>query len=349
MDNTETPERSAEERTPFTAYSDATDRQAASRYEGGADTSQLSDHDASTVMARDYYPEDIPRGLAPVLELPEEGYQGGPRLEVLSDTNGASLTPLTGVSSELQRMIADNPSSDSKGGIASGEEVDDTDPEDLETIWVTHGIAKTAIKTVLSERVHRHVREELQRNKKLNPTPLQRTQMVQNLAIVEAQRYAVKQEKRGSSTASITSTLSHYTYSPKVDTPDKERPMVASRPNSRASQRESVAPPTEVPQRRTATAITESTSQESGHFRPIRRPPPSNWRERVRLQRARNGALSAIGTSEGYLDHTTESVVKQESSHSTRRGDELITLRTRRTQVVGNTPITPMSQQHYPE
>ena len=162
MDNTKTLERSTEERTPFTAYSNATDRRATSRREGGADTSELSDYDMSTVTAWDHYPEDIPRGLAPVLELPEEGYQGGPRLEALSDTDGASLTPLTGVSSELQRMIADNPSSDSEGGIASGEEVDNTDPEDLETIWITHGIAKTAIKTVLSERVHRHVREELQ-------------------------------------------------------------------------------------------------------------------------------------------------------------------------------------------
>jgi hypothetical protein len=148
--------------------------------------------------------------------------------------------------------------------------------------------------------------------------------------------------------------------------------MVVSRPSSKLSQRESAAPPMEVPRQNMATVITESTSQESGLFRPAKRPPPSDWGDRLRLQRARNGALLANRTTEipdqevvfqgscpydmrerspppgGGVNPTTGSVVKQGSLHSTQRGDKLVTIRTRRAQFISNTSITPMSQQHYP-
>ena len=152
--------------------------------------------------------------------------------------------------------------------------------------------------------------------------------------------------------------------------------MVASRPSSRASMRESVAPLTEVPHKKATTVVTESTSQESGHHQTVRRPPPSNWGERVRLQRARNGALHNNGTTEildqqvifqdscpydmrerspppeGYGNCDADSAVKQESSPSadypTPKRDSLVTIRARHTHFVGNTSITPMSQQYYP-
>jgi hypothetical protein len=106
--------------------SDAMDRLAASEHERGTDTSAPSRHDMSTTTARD-------QNLAPILELPE-GYPGESRLEVSSNTNGASPTPLTGMSSELKRMTAGSPSSDPEEGVLSGEELEETDLEDLETI-----------------------------------------------------------------------------------------------------------------------------------------------------------------------------------------------------------------------
>ena len=80
-----------------------------------------------------------------------------PRREDSPYTRGADFTSLTGMSSEFHNLNMEGPGSDPDNGILSGEEADDSDPDGLSTIWAVHGIAKSAICEVLSERVYRHI------------------------------------------------------------------------------------------------------------------------------------------------------------------------------------------------
>ena len=198
--------------------------------------------------------------------------------------------------------------------------------------------------------------------------------MVCNLALIEAERYVRKREARGTSSVSVTSSVP-YQQLAAYDRKGK-RPMVASGSETKTSVKESMAPPTEVPQPGPTTVITVSTSQESGHFQPMNRPPPANWGERVRLQRARLGELKSNGYSnipdQGvmFMDSclydmrersppptnrsrdVAEPTVKDETSsfilHNHPEVGNLVTTCARHTHFIGNTSITPMSQQHYP-
>ena len=60
--------------------------------------------------------------------------QRRPRLEVSPYMLEADLTPLTGMSSELQRMSAESPNSDHGSGVGSGEELDDSESDGLPKI-----------------------------------------------------------------------------------------------------------------------------------------------------------------------------------------------------------------------
>jgi hypothetical protein len=243
---------------PFIVYHDVTGNQSLLDRQQEADTSEPPDQEGSGA-----------RTLPPILELPESQYQDEPRLEALPHTRGTDLTSLTGMSSE-QRMTASSPAPDSEARVISREEADESDLEGLSSIWATHEISKPAIIAVLTERVHRHVQAEVKLNKELDPSLERYARMVRHMAIIEATWYARKQERRGTSSVSITSSISYHSYASKVEIEDKEgrQPLVESRPSSRTSQKESEVPPMEVPRQKTTTVITDSLTQEHGHPRP---------------------------------------------------------------------------------
>ena len=190
---------------PFIVYRDVTDMPTTSNRALGIDTSQPVDDDTSYAVNQDN-PEYTLEGQArPSDELEESR----PRLEVSPDMRGADLTPLTGMSSELHRMSLGSLIADPERDIVSGDEADDSDTEGLSTIWAVNGVTKHAIIEVLTERVRRHIKEKVQRNDSLDPTPKEYARMVRNLAIIEAERYTRKKEARGTSVVSITSSLSH--------------------------------------------------------------------------------------------------------------------------------------------
>jgi len=247
--------------------------------------------------------------------------------------------------------------------IVSGDELHDSDAEDiLDSIWAVNHITKPAIITALNERVFRHLDAALALDKAKNPTGAEYTRMAQDLAMLEARRYTRKRATRGTSDVSITSSRSRASAGLSTTSDKKgKRPSLSATSPSRAS------PEIVIPN-----APTESTSQESGHQSAVIRPPPANWGERVRLQRARNGALSTIGISnipdqevifqdscpydmrsrspqdEDHGKRAAETTIKQESHRlsvpSTTRPEVALAKRARFT---GHTAVSPMSQQHY--
>jgi len=121
MDPPETPNSSqgtVETAAPYPAFHSASRRSNAHRNRGWSDTSRMS------TAGND------PMG-PPLIELPETGAQE----ETPPDTAGLGLTPLTGMSSELQGMSTRDQSPDPEEGAQSGEEISDSDNEtELSTV-----------------------------------------------------------------------------------------------------------------------------------------------------------------------------------------------------------------------
>jgi hypothetical protein len=339
-----------------------------------ADTSQREPDDSTFRGIR----PDVIVGLPPIVEHPDSG-QDADYEEVYPGTPGLGLTPLTGMSLELQGTSVGAQESDPEEGVASGNKLHDLEADDaLDSIWAVNEITNQSIIAALNERVYRHLNAALALDDEKNPDQKEYIRMAQTLAMLEARRYARKKLQRGTSDASITSSRSRTSAGPTTDRQKGKRPLRPP-PVSRAVSPEAGPAPSSseaVPLPVATTTITESTSQESGHHSTVIRPPPANWGDRVRLQRARNGALTAIGTTTipdqdvifqdscpydmrirsplgpepGTL--LADPAIKQESPRPSVPpvliGARGVTTRTKRTRFIGNTSITPMSQQHYP-
>jgi len=261
--------------------------------------------------------------------------------------------------------------------VVSGDELHDSDADDaLDAIWAVNEITNIAIITALNERVFRHLDVALALDKEKNLTNAEYTRMAQNLATLEARRYVKKRATRGTSNVSITSSRSRASAGqPRSDKQEGKRPSFGSTPSRQASPEIGSIPSDDgnTTSRVIPSVPTESTSQESGHRSTVMRPPPSNWGERVCLQRARNGALSTIGVTsipdqevifqdscpydmrarspqDGEQDVPTAGpAVKQDSQSLSAPSITRPTLtQTKRARFTGHTAVSPMSQQHYP-
>ena len=273
------------------------------------------------------------------------------------------------MSSELQGTSTGDRDSDPE--VPSGHELHDSDAEgELNAVWAFHRITNETIIAALTDRVYRHLNAVIKLDKR-SLTDDEYNQRANDLALLEARQYAKKRDRCGTSNASLTSSRSRAsTDSVAINRWEGKRPTVMRSPETG-----SPAPRTQNMASQATTIPTESTSQESGP-RSLVRPPPANWGERVRLQRARNGDLNTNGStsipdqevifqescpydmrarSPLAGDHdaqTTDAVVKEESVqppvHRTPRPLGEAANPMKRTRFIGNTSIIPMSQQYYP-
>ena len=168
----------------------------------GTDTSESRglDRAESGSFAAYPYPSTV---LPTIVELGST--EAVPHEAGLPGTPGMGLTPLTGMSSELQGTSAGSPESDPGDGVASGEELHDSADDRLDPVWAVNGITNGTIIAALNERVYRHLNAALALDEENHLNNEEYVQMAKNLALLEAWRYTRKKAQWGTSQVSITS------------------------------------------------------------------------------------------------------------------------------------------------
>ena len=230
----------------------------ARRNRGGVDTSP--NHD-------DIYQDDS-QNLHAIPELPDLGEVYG-TLDAVPDTP-AGLTPLTGMSSELQANMSRERSSNHSRDPSSEDETTDSDIERaLDAIWGMNNITNEKTMAALTSRVRRRLDQALQLDGDRNPTFKEYIKMAKRVATLQARRHVAKQRERGRDTVSV-STGSIHTPS-RDPTPDgrdrKRRVDPLGSPRIEPSKTEIVGP----------SGPTDSTSQESGPRPQFTLPPTAGW------------------------------------------------------------------------
>jgi hypothetical protein len=381
MDPPETPnlsQGSSETASPNTPFRNVTRRPSVDSDRARDDTSQQLLGSTSSLNDQGA-PSAVTLGLLPaIIEVSDTGDEGEPRTEVDVDTLGATPTPLTGMSSELleypQNMTED---SANESSVHTGEELDDSDVETtLEAVIASHNISKRSIIDALKERTLR-----LKEGGPISDHEYIR--IAREVANYEAGRYAAKRLLRGSRTPSITSSHGTAIMHAKafVAIGKRKEPELgfdndhyrSAGPSSSQQSKTEVVPP------ETKTVPTESMSMDEDQRAPFYKPPPADWRDRVNSQRARNHSQKEMGWTlipdqgvvfDGHIpydawardaqapggDKETNTEVKRESVkptlHPEPKTASLIEPHdrhvTKRAHFIGNTSITPMSQQFYP-
>jgi hypothetical protein len=388
MDPPKTPnpsQGSSETASPNTPFCNVTRRPTVDSDRARDDTSQQLLGSTSSLNDQSA-PSAVTLGLLPaIIEVSDTGDEGEPRTEVDVDTLGATPTPLTGMSSELleypQNMTED---SANESSVHTGEELDDSDVETtLEAVIASHNISKRSIIDALKERTRRHVDDALRLKEGGPISDHEYIRIAREVANYEAGRYAAKRLLRGSRTLSITSSHGMAIMHAKafVAIGKRKEPELgfdndhyrSAGPSSSQQSKTEVVPP------ETKTVPTESTSMDEDQRAPFYKPPPADWRDRVNSQRARNHSQKEMGWTlipdqgvvfDGHIpydawardaqapggDKETNTEVKRESVkptlHPEPKTASLIEPHdrhvTKRAHFIGNTSITPMSQQFYP-
>lgn len=378
MDPPETPnssQGSSETTTPYTPFRNVTRRPRVNSDGARDDTSQQA-------------PSAKNPGLLPtIIEIPDIRNNRGPRTEVDANVQEATPTPLTGMSSELlehpQELSGD---SDNESSVHTGEELDDSDSETtMEAILASYNISKRPIIDALKERTLRHVDSALKLRGEGPVSDQEYIKIAREVMNYEAKRYVAKRLLHGPRTASMASShesaiLHARAFRSKGKAKELDIETSNARDGRNGSNRSQESKVEIVPPG-PKTAPTISTSMDGDHRAPYYKPPPADWRDRVNSQRARNQTQREVGWTsipdqgvvfDGHIpydawakpwtaydagrDKDADTAVKRESEQPILNPESRTTglaathgrPATRHAHFIGNTSITPMSQQFYP-
>jgi hypothetical protein len=273
---------------------------------------------------------------------------------------GTSFTPVTGMSSALPTVGSEIPNSD-EGRSTDEDEASSGVDRELTNVFIGLDITEGDILDALKERVIRHYNKAIETIGEGFPSPEDYLRRITALATWEGKRYVKKRSTRKSGKASITSSRSGmHSGRTSSSVSEKGNPILPGRPATRQPPTEQGSAVEIVPPEGATVAPSMSTSV-TDEQKPFQRPAPSGWADRVNAQRARNdfrrsGEHTSIPDQgivfQGHIPYDAWATrirpvaaletVKEESVQPTMRAA------TRRAHFLGNTSITPMSQQYYP-
>jgi hypothetical protein len=324
--------------------------------------------------------------LSTIVKIPDTRDKGEPQTEVNVGVQGATLAPLTGTNlKSLENPSGSSEDSPSESSIHTGEELDDLNVKPvLEATIASYNISRRTIVDTLKERAQQHVDNALKLKEGGPISDQEYIRIAREVVNYEVKHYVVKKHlhtQRSESMVSSHDTAIMHSKAFRVTGKQKE-PEIGQldTQQGRAGPSSSQLSRTEIILPETKTAPTVSTSMDEDHRAPFHKPPPANWRDRVHAQWARNQAQRETGQSlisdqgvvfDGHIlydawtipwdtpdtggDKEVDTTVKRELEHSTLTESKTAGLSAnynrhtaKHAHFIGNTSITPMSQQFYP-